>query len=193
MTAASEATRPLRPDSRRLGVRAVLVLLAAFVLYAGVREVRKSGFDVQPQAEAHAFPDRRPAQTPAEERFSQALWTIHAEVRTAAVRMTFAGLAYKIGDADATSVRTKVTPLAETFRQASADLRSLDGPESMQAVHSQYADAVRLFTDASETMAKVAEDGNDTHLLTAQQMSAQAAGILLEVGDRLWPGEIKPN
>lgn len=193
MTAASEATRPLRPDSRRLGVRAVLVLLAAFVLYAGVREVRKSGFDVQPQAEEHAFPDRRPAQTPAEERFSQALWNIHAEVRTAAVRMTFAGLAYKIGDADATSVRAKVTPLAETFRQASADLRSLDGPESMQEVHSQYADAVRLFTDASETMVKVAEDGNDTHLLTAQQMSAQAAGMLLEVGDRLWPGEIKPN
>ncbi len=193
MTAASEATRPLHPDSRRLVVRAVLALLTVFVLYAGVREVRKSGFDVQPQAEAHAFSDRRPAQTPAEERFSQALWNIHAEVRTAAVRMTFAGLAYKIGDADATSVRTKVTPLAETFHQAAADLRSLEGPESMQEVRGRYADAVRLFAEASQTMVKVAEDRSDTHLLTAQQMSEQAAGILLEVGDRLWPGEIKPN
>lgn len=193
MTAASEATRPPRPDSRRLVVRAVLVLLMVFVLYAGVREVRKSGLDVQPQAEDHAFSDRRPAHTPAEERFSQALWNIHAEVRTAAVRMTFAGLAYKIGDADAASVRTKVTPLAETFHQAAADLRSLDGPESMQAVRGRYAEAVRLFAEASRTMVKVAEDSSDAHLLTAQQMSEQAAGILLEVGDRLWPGEIKPN
>ena len=42
-------------------------------------------------------------------------------------------------------------------------------------------------------MIKVAQDRNDAHLLKAQQMSEQASGILLEVGERLWPGEIKPN
>ena len=193
MTAANQLLRPPRPGSRRLVFRGVLVLLAAFVLYAGVREVRKSGIDWPPQAEEHALSDHRPALTAAEERFSHALWNIHAEVRTAAVRMTFAGLAYKIGEADANSVHTKVTPLAETFRQAAADLRALDGPESMQQVRSRYADAVNLFAEASQTMVKVAQDRNDTHLLTAQQMSEQAAGMLLEVGDRLWPGEIKPN
>jgi hypothetical protein len=193
MTAANEARRLLRPDLKRLVVPVVLALLAAFVLYAGVREVLKPGFDAQPQAEKHAFSEQRPAHTAAEERFSQALWNIHADVRTAAVRMTFAGLAYKMGEGDAMSVRTKVMPLAETFRQAEADLRTLDGPESMQDVRSRYADAVHLFAEASQTMVKVADDRDDAHLVSAQQMSEQAAGMLLEVGDRLWPGEIKPN
>jgi hypothetical protein len=199
MTAAANA--PVAPGHafRRLGFRALLVLLAAFVLYAGVREVRKSGSEAQPQpqvqapAQPHAFAEHRPAQTPAEERFSQALWNIHAEVRTAAVRMTFAGLAYKMGDGNATSVQAKVTPLAETFRQAAVDLRSIEGPDSMAGVRSRYAEAVRLYAEASRAMVKVAEDHDDSHLLTAQQMSEQAAGMLLEVGDQLWPGEIKPN
>ena len=63
----------------------------------------------------------------------------------------------------------------------------------MHDVRSRYADAVHLYVEASRSMVRVAEDRNDAHLLTAQQMSEQAAGILLEVGDRLWPGEIKPN
>jgi hypothetical protein len=197
VTAANQAphseTPRLRPVSRRLRFQAVLVLLTAIVVYAAVQEIRKSGPDAHPHVQEHAFSDRRPALTAAEERFSQALWNIHAEVRTAAVRMTFAGLAYKIGNADVASVRTKVAPLTETFRQAAADLSKLEGPESMQAVRSRYAEAVRLFSEASQTMVRVTEDGNEVHLLTAQQMSEQAAGMLLEVGDQLWPGEIKPN
>jgi len=194
MTAVNAAPRQLRPPTKGPRLLAVLaLLLAAFVVFAVIREVRKPGLDVQSPAGVHAFQEHRPALTAAEERFSHALWNIHAEVRTAAVSMTFAGLTYKIGDADATSVRTKVAPLAETFRQAAADLRLLDGPESMQDVRGRYAEAVRLLGDASVTMVRVAEDGSDTHLLTAQEMSEQAAGMLLEVGDRLWPGEIKPN
>jgi len=195
MNAAATAPRPRGLGHRTIARWLVLVLLATFVGYAGWREVRKTALDSEPgqDRDSHAFSDRRPALTAAEERFSQALWNIHAEVRSAAVRMTFAGLAYKIGAADAASVRTKVTPLTETFRQAAADLRSLDGPESMEQVRSRYADAVRLYVDASQSMVVVAEDRNDAHLLTAQQMSEQASGILLEVGERLWPGEIKPN
>jgi hypothetical protein len=107
--------------------------------------------------------------------------------------MTFAGLSYKIGDADRASVSTKVTPLTAVFRQAEAQLLGLDAPASMQAMRSRYASALQLYSKASVEMVKVAQDGNDAHLLRAQEMSEQASGILLEVGEQLWPGEIKPN
>lgn len=190
MTAAHAA---LRPNVKTLGLWVVLALLAVFVVYAALRELRKTAVEIQPQAADHAFSDRRPAQSAAEERFSQAVWNIHAEVRTAAVRMTFAGLAYKMGDADRTSVSTKVSPLTALFRRAESELRTLDAPASMHELRNRYADALRLYADASHEMVKVAQDGKDAHLLKAHELSEHASGILLEVGEQLWPGEIKPN
>ena len=114
-------------------------------------------------------------------------------MRTAAVRMTFAGLTYKMGDGDRASVKTKVAPLTELFAQAESDLRALETPASMQALRQRYGAALQLYGRASQEMIKVAQDGNDAHLLQAQEMSERASGILLEVGEQLWPGEIKPN
>jgi hypothetical protein len=42
-------------------------------------------------------------------------------------------------------------------------------------------------------MLKVAEDGNDRHMVDAQAMSERASEYLLKAGDVLWPGEHKPN
>jgi hypothetical protein len=198
MSSANAAPSSLRPSAKTLGLWMLLALLAAFAAYAGLREARKATIDVQAQAQVHpadvhAFADRRPAQSAAEERFSQALWNVHADVRTAAVRMTFAGLAYKMGDADAAGVNTKVAPLASVFGQAETALRSLDTPASMQDLRSRYALALQSYREASLEMVKVAQDGKDAHLLKAQEMSEQASGILLQVGEQLWPGEIKPN
>jgi molybdopterin converting factor small subunit len=201
MNAAHIAPQSQRPDAKTLaktlaktfGIGVVLALLAAFVAYAALRELRKATPDSLPQATVHALSDRRPAQSAAEERFSQALWNVHAEVRTAAVRMTFAGLAYKMGDGDSASVNTKVAPLSALFRQAESQLRALDAPASMQELRGRYAGALQLYEGASQEMVKVAYDGKDAHLLKAQQMSEQASGILLEVGEQLWPGEVKPN
>ena len=191
MSAANAAPR-LRPNARTLGIGVVLVLLAAFVVYAAQHEMRKAAPEVQPQ-EIHAFSQPRPAQSAAEERFAQAMWNIHAEVRTAAVRMTFAGLNYKMGDGDQTSIQTKVAPLTAVFRQAETELRALEAPPSMQPTRDRYAGALVLYRDASQEMIKVAQDGKEAHLLKAQEMSERASGVLLEVGDELWPGEIKPN
>jgi len=191
MSAANAAPR-LRPNARTLGIGVVLVLLAAFVVYAAQREMRKAAPEVQ-QQEIHAFSQPRPAQSAAEERFAQAMWNIHAEVRTAAVRMTFAGLNYKMGDGDQTSIQTKVAPLTAVFRQAETELRALEAPPSMQPTRDRYAGALVLYRDASQEMIKVAQDGKEAHLLKAQEMSERASGVLLEVGEELWPGEIKPN
>jgi len=193
MSAANAAPRSPRLNTKTLSLWVVVALLAGFVAYAALREMRKATLEVQPQTTAHAFSDRRPAHSAAEERFAQALWNIHAEVRTAAVRMTFAGLAYKMGDGDRASVNTKVVPLTAVFRQAESELRALDAPASMQETRNRYAGALQLYGNASQVMIKVAHDGDDAHLLKAQEMSEQASGILLEVSEQLWPGEIKPN
>ena len=196
MSAANAALRSLRLNARtrarRLGLWALLALLAAFVAYAALREMRKIAPDVQPQAD-HAFSPQRPAHSAAEERFAQAMWNIHTDVRTAAVRMTFAGLAYKMGDGGLADIQTKVAPLTTVFRQAESHLRALDLPASMHQVRDRYVGALQLYSDASQEMIKVAQDGKEAHLLKAQEMSELAAGVLLDVGDQLWPGEIKPN
>lgn len=193
MSACNAAPQSKRLNPKTVGLWSVLTLLVALVGYAAVHEVRKATAVIQPQASEHAFSEQRPAHSAAEERFSQALWNIHSDVRTAAVRMTFAGLAYKMGDGDRASVNTKVAPLTAVFREAETALRSLDAPASMQDTRNRYASALQLYGDASLEMVKVAHDGKDAHLLKAQEMSEQASGILLEVGEQLWPGEIKPN
>ena len=182
-----------RLNAKVLGLWAVLAMLAAFAAFAALRELRKATPELHAPAAPHAFAERRPSQSAADERFSQALWNIHADVRTAAVRMTFAGLAYKMGDGDRASVSTKVAPLTEVFRQAESQLLAIDGPASMQDTRGRYVGALQLYRQASLEMIKVAQDGNDAHLVKAQEMSEQASGILLEVGEQLWPGEIKPN
>ena len=196
MNSLHTAPSPTRPRFRAVGLGMLLALLAAMAAYAGLREARKAPVVEVPatgNADAHAFADRRPAQSAAEERFSQALWNIHSEVRTAAVRMTFAGLAYKMGDGDRASVATKVDPLTEVFRHAESELLALEMPASMCDRRGRYAGALQTYREASLEMVKVAQDGKDAHLLKAQEMSEQASGILLQVGEQLWPGEIKPN
>lgn len=195
MSSTHTALRSTRPRLKGFGVWMLLALLAAVAAYAGIREAGKAAVitAAPSHADGHAFADRRPAQSPAEERFSQALWNIHADVRTAAVRMTFAGLSYKMGDADVASVNTKVTPLTAVFSQAQTDLQKLDTPASMLALRQRYADALEGYREASVEMVKVVHDGQDAHLLKAQEMSERASGVLLQVGEQLWPGEIKPN
>lgn len=201
MGPANAAPPARRPRVNGFGVGLLLVSLAAVAAYAGLREAHKPAAHTQAShsaagpvdAHGHAFTDRRPALSAAEERFSQALWNIHADVRTAAVRMTFAGLSYKMGDADVASIRNKVAPLTAVFGQAETALAALETPASMQALRNRYAEALRKYQEASLEMVKVAQDGKDAHLLKAQEISEQASGVLLAVGEQLWPGEIKPN
>jgi hypothetical protein len=195
MNAADTAPLSNRPRYGAIGVGLLIALLAGVAAYAALRESRKATVvaAAPSHAGAHAFADRRPAHSAAEERFSQALWNIHADVRTAAVRMTFAGLSYKMGDSDLASVNDKVAPLAAVFDRAEKDLQSLETPASMQDLRRRYSGALRTYREATLEMIEVSRDGKDAHLLKAQEMSEQASGVLLEVGEQLWPGEIKPN
>ena len=174
------------------GVGALVVGLIALVAVAAVRETAKPR--QQEVAMNSAFGhSERPAMTAAEEAYAHALWPVHAQVKQDAVKMTFAGLAYKMGDIKRAAVKDRVAPLTPKFDSALAEIRKLQPPASMRDLHGEYVEAIKLYRDASVTMVKVAADGRDEHLIEAQERSEKASGLTLKVGEMLWPGEFKPN
>ncbi len=134
-----------------------------------------------------------PALSAQEEGYATALWPIHSAVKLAAVRMTFAGIAYKTDDPDARKLKAKVQPLIQTFTVAKEKLSKIQPPPSLAQAHRDYLDALDLYAAASREMIKVADDGRDAHLLAAQANSERASTVLIKLSDALWPGEYKPN
>ncbi len=174
------------------GVGALVVGLIALMAVAAFRETAGP----KPQQVAtttEADHVERPAVTAEEEAYARALWPIHAQVKQDAVKMTFAGLAYKMGDIKREAVRQRVAPLTPAFDSAAAALNKLHPPASIRELHGEYLEAIKLYRDASVTMVKVAADGSDAHLVGAQLLSEKASGLTLKVGETLWPGEFKPN
>jgi hypothetical protein len=192
----TEASWPQRmtwlPSLKGFGRGVLVVGLIALVAMAVYREIATPP---QEQVEPVSAFGRveRPAMTAEEEAYAHALWPIHAQVKQNAVRMTFAGLAYKMGDIGLATVKKRVASLIPTFDAALAQANRLRPPASMLDVHREYIDAIRLYRDSSVTMIKVSGDGRDEHLIRAHEMSAKAAGLTLKVGEMLWPGEFKPN
>jgi hypothetical protein len=174
------------------GVGALVVGLIALVTVAAVRETAKPR--QQEVATSSAFGhSERAAMTSAEEAYAHSLWPVHAQVKQDAVKMTFAGLAYKMGDIKRAAVKDRVAPLTPKFDSALAEISKLQPPASMRVLHGEYVEAIKLYRDASVTMIKVAADGRDEHLIEAQERSEKASGMTLKVGETLWPGEFKPN
>jgi hypothetical protein len=174
------------------GVGALVAGLIALMAVAAFRETAKPK-PQQVAANTEVNHVERPAVTAEEEAYARALWPIHAQVKQDAVKMTFAGLAYKMGDIKRAAVKERVAPLTPMFDSAVAALNKLQPPASMRVLHGEYLEAIKLYRDASVTMIKVAVDGRDAHLLEAQAMSEKASGLTLKVGETLWPGEFKPN
>jgi hypothetical protein len=180
------------------GIGAVVVGLIALIAVAALRERETAKPKPQPQVmtnfeEAAHAPAERPAVTAEEETYARALWPIHAQVKQDAVAMTFAGLAYKMGDIKRDAVKTRVAPLTPKFDAALAGLDKIQPPASMKKMHENYREAIKLYRDASVIMIRVAADGKDEHLFEAQAKTSKASNMTLEVGEMLWPGEFKPN
>jgi hypothetical protein len=135
----------------------------------------------------------RPALTPAEEAYAQALWAIHGDVKIAAYNLTFSGLRYKLKQADGPEFETRVQSASENLDRAEARVLSLVPPPSLRQVHAQYLDAVHLFQRSATEMLKATADGRDDHLLAAHPLSQEASEKLLRVGNMIWPGEYLPN
>lgn len=182
-----------------IGIGALVVGLLGVVTFAVVRESFKPKQAQVVEANAsfvgglshHAHEAK--ALSAEEEAYATALWPVHSEVKLAAVRMIFAGLAYKTEDHDARKLKAKVLPLTQTFEGAARRVAAIKPPASLAEAHASYVEAVALYTTATREMVKVAEDGRDEHLIRAQQRSEQASLAILKLSDVLWPGEYKPN
>ena len=192
-TEASGSQRTARVAALKgFGVGALVMGLIALVSVAAFRETAKP----KPQEVATNSAlghSERPAMTAAEEAYAHALWPVHAQVKQDAVKMTFAGLAYKMGDIKRGGVKDRVALLTPKFDSALAEINKLQPPASMRELHTEYVEAIKLYRDASVIMVKVATDGRDAHLVEAQERSEKASTLTLKVGDTLWPGEYKPN
>ena len=178
----------------------LVATLAAVVAYAAVRELapaRAVIADAGPSAsrgQTAAGPAGAPvALTGAEGSYAAALWPIHSEVKLAAVRMTFAGLAFKTSEPDPGKLVAAVEPLGRGFRDAAERVRGLGAPPSLQEVQERYLQALDRYAAASEGMVRGARGVDDAALLEAQGLSLQASEDLLRVGEVLWPGEHKPH
>ena len=174
------------------GVGALVVALIALMAVAAFRETAKPKPE-QVATSTEANHVERPAVTAEEEAYARALWPIHAQVKQDAVKMTFAGLAYKMGDVKREAVKQRVAPLTPMFDSAVSALNKLQPPASMRELQGEYLEAIKLYRDASVAMIKVAVDGRDAHLVEAQEKSSRASDLMLKVGETLWPGEFKPN
>src|SRR6185503_7039560 len=123
------------------GVGALVVGLIALMAVAAIRETAKPK-PQQAAANPEATRSERPAVTAEEETYARALWPIHAQVKQDAVKMTFAGLAYKMGDIKKEALKERVAPLTAIFESAVAALDKIQPPASMQALHGEYQEAI---------------------------------------------------
>ena len=183
------------PTFKTIALGALVVALSAVVAYAVVREFRTTKqADAQVVGAPMGEHAQRPAMSAAEERYASDLWQIHEPVRTAAIRMSFAGISYKMGEIDKAEFKKRVSALTEIYRDAGTKMRAVQPPPSFAPLHKEYAGALQAYLDASIEMAKaVKPGGGDDNLIKAQGMSEQASTTLLKVGETLWPGEYKPN
>ncbi|HWH46421.1 MAG TPA: hypothetical protein VN664_01380 [Burkholderiales bacterium] len=192
-TEVSESQRTARAAALKgFSVGVVVVGLIALVAVAAIRETAKPR-QVEVATNSAFGHSERPPMTAAEETYAHALWPVHAQVKQDAVKMTFAGLAYKMGDIKRAAVKDRVALLTPKFESALTEINKLQPPASMRELHSEYVEAIKLYRDASVIMVKVAADGRDVHLAEAQERSERASTLTLKVGDTLWPGEYKPN
>jgi len=179
---------------KQIAIGSLLIALGAVAAVAMVRETRQST-PTAAEAAGGAFTghQERPAFSAEEESYAAALWPLHEQVKANAVKMTFTGLSYKMGEIDRAAVKERVKPLAGAFRDAYGAAAKLKAPASLEQQHKTYLNALKEYQSASEEMMKIAADGRDVHLVQAQKLSFAAAEDLLRVGDVLWPAEFKPN
>ncbi len=172
---------------------AVLLGLLGILAFAVVREATTAGRSTTLKRGEPLRAAQRPALTAAEESYAMALWPMHNEVKTGALKMTFGGLAYKLKEIDRATLKARVDAANETYRRAEIRIRKLQPPPSLQKLHAEYLDAVGLYEQSAAEMARVFKDGRDEHLVAAFPMSKEAGEKVLRVGNTLWPGEYVPN
>ena len=194
----ARARRPAtsRPVARtRVGLKSALLGVVGLCLLGlvGVAALRESAPTAAPAQVRPAVATPRPALSAAEESYAQALWPIHNEVKSGALKMTMSGIQYKTQRLDVAGLHAQVLASLEAYRRAEAQIRELQPPASLVPAHEDYLRAVTLYQQSATEMARLADDLQEQHLLDAFPLSQEAGRTLRAVGAQLWPGEYVPN
>lgn len=170
----------------------VLGCLLVFVAIALTRDLDVTRRIAGQAASRPVVSTPRPALTVAEESYAQRLWPIHNEVKASALKLSTAGMQYKIGGADLASVKRQAELSGQVYDSAEAQMLGLQPPPSLQSQHDQYLQAVRLYRQSATVLLQI-DARRDDALLEAFPMSQQGGQILRRVGAVLWPGEYVPS
>ena len=177
---------------KRTAMMAVVLALLATVTVALLRELGTTARVDAPAITTPAKPPK-PAFTPAEEAYIQALWPIHGDVERSTARMTLGQIFYKINDMDRPSLKKRVDEALATYRRSDARLRALQPPATVERDHQEYLAAIALFQQSAIEVLRMFEDGRDDHLVAAYPLSQKASDKIREVGGKFWPNEFAPN
>jgi hypothetical protein len=177
---------------KRTAMVAVVLALLGTVTVALLRELGTTARVDAPAITTPAKPPK-PAFTPDEEAYIQALWPIHGDVERSTARMTLGQIFYKINDMDRPSLKKRVDEALATYRRSDARLRALQPPPTVERDHQEYLAAIVLFQQSAIEVLRMFEDGRDDHLVAAYPLSQKASDKIREVGGKFWPNEFAPN
>lgn len=180
---------------RALVLRAVVagLVVAGVAWLVPVSLHREAGTSVAPAKAGRAAEPRRPALTPAEEKYIRELWPIHGDVERSTMRMSLGQIFYTTRDLSRDELGTRVKEALATYNAAEARLHGLEPPASLRTEHVAYASAVLLFRESAAELLKMFSDGRDEHMLAAYPKSQEASNKIREVGGKFWPHEFPPH
>jgi len=168
----------------------VVLGLVGVLIFATSREVIRTA---TPGTATPPARPTRPALSPVEEAFIQALWPIHGEVQRSLLRTSLGQILYKTNDLSRAELKTRMEQAQVVYGRAETSIRALEPPTSLRNDHQIYLDGVRLLRESAVEAMKMFKDGREDHLLTAYPKSQEASDKIREVGGKFWPNEFPPN
>jgi hypothetical protein len=135
----------------------------------------------------------RPALSPDEQAYVEALWPIHTQLEVAAERVALGTIFYTTRDIDRVELKARLSEALTTYRAADEKLLALHPPASMVTSQEGYVAAVGLFKDSAAEMLKMFDDGSDDHLQAAYPRYLDGTNRIRDLGGAFWPDEFPPN
>jgi hypothetical protein len=135
----------------------------------------------------------RPALSPDEQAYVEALWPIHTQLEVAAERVALGTIFYTTNDIDRVELKARLDEALASYRAADEKLLALHPPASMVKSQEGYVAAVSLFKDSTAEMLKMFDDGHDDHLQTAYPRYLDGTNRIRDLGGAFWPDEFPPN
>jgi len=135
----------------------------------------------------------RPALSPDEQAYVEALWPIHTQLEVAAERVALGTIFYTTNDIDRVELKARLDEALASYRAADEKLLALRPPASMQKSQEGYVAVVGLFKDSAAEMLRMFDDGSDDHLQAAYPRYLDGTNRIRDLGGAFWPDEFPPN